>query len=667
MNSKLKGFLIFAVIAVFVGISAFLAKNGITFSGNKIVIEVVENSEMFYEAALKSLDKEKRELVLDVDGEEKVLLVKEGTEIEWMESLISDANMKFEFRYSEEDELLYFESINDILEGENFSKDIYELTKISGEEEKAYVFKNEEEELILDNRNVVNNVLAQLTDLNDEDLNKKYRITRNEVGRTTILSYETIRQGLDLKGGVRVVYEANDKAYKDEDLVKLASSVVSETVDVSKLRLAMSSMRKSDDDYDKFFKAFNGIKSEDDKLEIAKLLIKVSTENVNLQFINRETEDLTKKLNLANEDEIYIVEEIKNFSGLNISTSDMSAAIGVMRRRLDLKGYTEADIARQGERRIIVEIPGMSDPKAAIELLGKTAKLSFVDPEGTIVVTGEQVKVASVQLGPEGPYVNLVFTDEGTIAFAKATRENLNKRISIMLDDELISSPKVENRIDGGVAQITSSDFGYNNGEEAKKLAELINSGSIPFKLEVLEYSGVGATLGAEALASSVEAGKIGLMLVLVFMLLVYRLPGMLADLALVGYLAVMLLVLSIFNVTLTLPGIAGIILSVGMAVDANVIIFTRIKEELNAGKTTESAVKAGFRKALSAIIDGNMTTLISAGILYAYGTGPIKGFAQTLGLGIFVSMFTALVVTRFLLIAAVSLGIKNIKLYGGK
>ena len=233
----------------------------------------------------------------------------------------------------------------------------------------------------------------------------------------------------------------------------------------------------------------------------------------------------------------------------------------------------------------------------------------------------------------------------------------------IALDDQIISAPVVNSVITEGNAVIE----GVGAIEEADELAARIKAGALPFKLTPLQSNSVGAKLGASALETSLKAGFIGIILVLLFMLAVYRVPGLAADLALLFYCGAVVIILSLLQSTLTLPGIAGIILSVGMAVDANVIIFARIQEELNAGKTLRAAVDSGFSKAFSAILDGNVTTLIAAGVLYWIGTGLIKSFAQTLGIGILVSMFTALVVTRIILKQFVNLGLKNPKLYGAK
>jgi protein-export membrane protein SecD len=279
------------------------------------------------------------------------------------------------------------------------------------------------------------------------------------------------------------------------------------------------------------------------------------------------------------------------------------------------------------------------------------------------LVDGANVKDAGKAYQNNEVVVTLEFDSEGKEQFAQATKANLNKRIGIYMDEILLSNPTVNSAITDGSAVITG-DF---DADSAEALAAKIRAGSLPFSLNVINYNQVGARLGANSLSTSVKAGLIGIALVLLFMLIVYRVPGFVADVALVVYMGLVLVLLSLFQITLTLPGVAGIILSVGMAVDANVIIFERTKEEVRMGKSTKVAVRNGFAKAFSAILDGNVTTLITCAVLLWLGTGPIKGFAQTLALGIVISMFTALVVTRFVLYALIELGVNNPKLYGGK
>lgn len=361
---------------------------------------------------------------------------------------------------------------------------------------------------------------------------------------------------------------------------------------------------------------------------------------------------------------VYVVYEAEKDSP---TEEEMNSAVSMIQNRIDSKGWTEAEVFKEGTKRIRVEIPGVEDAETAINEIGQTAQLSFVDEEGNVLVHGKNVKDATKtmysQNGVSKVVVSLEFDNEGKEAFKQATAANIGKRLIILLDENIISAPTVNTEISDGKA-IIEGDF---TAETAGELADLIRAGSLPFNLTVLESNVVGARLGIDSLKSSLFAGIVGIGLVLLFMLLFYRASGFAADWALVIYLSVQLLLLNGLNITLTLPGIAGIILSVGMAVDANVIIFERIKEELNSGRTIKLALSNGFSRAFSAIIDSNITTLIACGILYWLGTGPIKGFAQTLMLGIVISMFTALVITRLILTAMVNAGLKNPKLYGGK
>ena len=363
---------------------------------------------------------------------------------------------------------------------------------------------------------------------------------------------------------------------------------------------------------------------------------------------------------------VYIVYEANTE---DVPTSEeMSAAVSMLQQRVEYKGYFDAEVSQEGNRRIRVEIPGVDDAAEVVEEIGEAAHLTFreVSDEGlpgAILVDGTNVKDATKAMQQGQIVVVIEFDEQGKNDFAMGTRANVGKRIGIYMDDMLISAPTVQQEINDGSAIIT----GQSTAEEAEDLAAKIRAGSLPFSLNALEYSSVGARLGADSLSTSVKAGAIGIIIVLLFMLVRYRLPGLAADLALVIYTAMMLIILSLFGLTLTLPGVAGIILGVGMAVDANVIIFERMKEEINAGKTVNTAIKNGFNKALSAIIDCNITTLIASFVLLWLGTGPIKGFAQTLILGILVSMFTALFVTRMILTALTGAGITNRKLFGGK
>lgn len=357
----------------------------------------------------------------------------------------------------------------------------------------------------------------------------------------------------------------------------------------------------------------------------------------------------------------------------NPSDDDMDTVVSMLRTRLDGQGYTEATLTRQGIDKVRVELPDVQDAQQAVETLGATAQLTFLDPDGNEVMTGQDVKNATAEYGQAGKnssagiatnnsyYISLELTDEGRDKFSEATGRLVGQPIYIMMDNVVLSAPNVNERIDSNTCVITG-DF---EADEAKALASNIKSGQLPFSLEQVEVRTVSATLGSEALGNAVKAGIIGLILVMLFMLLVYRLQGLMADLALAGYIGVVFIILANLHINLTLPGIAGIILSIGMAVDANVVIFERIKEELRLGKTVRSAVDAGFKRALSAVVDSNVTTIISAVILWLLGTGTIKGFGITLLIGIVVSMLSAIFVTKFLLKQMIGMNVKNTWFYG--
>ena len=357
----------------------------------------------------------------------------------------------------------------------------------------------------------------------------------------------------------------------------------------------------------------------------------------------------------------------------NPTDEQMDTVASMLRTRLDGLGYSEATVTRQGTNKVRVEIPSVSDPSEAAATLGSVAELKFVDYQGNEILKGSDVKNATAEYGPvdnmgtSQHYVTIEFTDEGARKFSEATAtaaslpEGQNV-IGIMMDETVISMPRVSEQINDTSCIIQGDDF---TAEEVNALASNIRSGQLPFSLNQAELRSVSATLGDTALSTSMKAGLIGTILVMIFMLLVYRLPGLLADIALVGYISIVGILLANLHVNLTLPGIAGIILAIGMAVDANVVIFERIKEELKLGKTVRSAVDAGFHRALSAVIDSNVTTIISAVILIFMGTGTIKGFGITLLIGVIVSMLSAIFITKLLLKQMIGMNVKNLWLYG--
>ena len=403
-----------------------------------------------------------------------------------------------------------------------------------------------------------------------------------------------------------------------------------------------------------------------------------------LAFCGLTITDSVKLYGITDEDGIVQGLDLKGGSTIvfraqadNPSDDDMSKVVNMMRARLDALGYSEATVDVQGSDKVRIEIPSVSDPEEAAERLGATAQLAFTDYQGNVILTGDQVESSSYEYGATDQtsksqyYVNLTFTEEGRTAFASATgtaaslASSGQNYISIMLDDDIIMSPRVSERIDSEGCIITGGGDGGFTRDEAKYYAEVISAGQLPFSLSRVEMRTVSATLGDTALQTSVNAAILGIILIMLFMLIVYRLPGLMADLALAAYIAVVLLILANFHITLTLPGIAGIILAIGMAVDANVVIFERIKEELRLGKTVRSSIDAGFNRALSAVIDANVTTIIAAVILWVLGTGTIKGFGITLFIGTVVSMLSAVFLTKFLLKQTVGMNIKNLWLYG--
>ena len=347
------------------------------------------------------------------------------------------------------------------------------------------------------------------------------------------------------------------------------------------------------------------------------------------------------------------------------SAEEMNDTIYKLQKRVE--GYsTEAQVYPQGDDRINIEIPGVTDANAILEELGKSGSLSFQDMSGNELLSGTDIKTAEAKaykdnLNNTDYEVALTLTDEGAEKFAEATAANIGSRIAIVYDGETISAPTVQTAITNGNAAITNME----SYESAEQLASTIRIGSLKVELEEIQSKVVGAQLGVDAIRTSLLAGIIGFALVVIFMIIMYRLPGVAAGIALTSYVGITLGLLNAFEITLTLPGIAGIILGIGMAVDANVIIFARIREEIGAGKSVKGAIKTGFQKALSAILDGNITTLIAAIILSLKGSGSVKGFAHTLALSIVVSMFTALVITRLVMNAFYALGLQDAKLYG--
>ena len=384
----------------------------------------------------------------------------------------------------------------------------------------------------------------------------------------------------------------------------------------------------------------------------------------------------------------------------NPSESEMKDTIYKLQKRVE-QYSTESSVYQEGDDRINIEIPGVSNANEILDELGQPGSLYFIaqtgsdgtpnyeqvnstgdaakdyqlkksleelEADGSLVLTGSDVKSAKAETmenqttKAKENIVSLVFTKDGTKKFADATTKafEAQESIGIYYDGSFVSVPNVNNAIENGEAQITGSM----SFEEADALASTIRIGGLKLELEELRSNVVGAQLGEQAISTSLKAGAIGLAIVFLFMIFVYYLPGLASGLALLIYTELVIVILNAFNVTLTLPGIAGIILGIGMAVDANVIIFARVKEEMERGKSVRNALKTGFQKAMSAIVDGNVTTLIAAAVLWVKGSGTVKGFAQTLAIGIIVSMFTALVITRMIIYAFYAVGLRSEKLY---
>lgn len=384
-------------------------------------------------------------------------------------------------------------------------------------------------------------------------------------------------------------------------------------------------------------------------------------------------------LDLAGGTSITYVAEGKD--GNTVNSSGMEGMLEVMRNRLDNAGYTEALAYLYGDDMLVVELPAVEDPTATAANLMQTADLKFyIHGQTNAALTGDDVDSADWGYVPDEKtgeityVVDLTLTSEGAKKFAEATKYCAQNKttLDIYVDGVAVSTPSVSSEysstgITGGKAQISGSF----TAETAKTLANNIDAGALAYTLTVDNQMSVPASLGSNALRISLMAGAIGLLLVILFMSAYYRIPGVWASIALVCYMALFFLVLAIGQFNLTLTGIAGIVLSIGMAVDANVVIFERMKEELGAGKSVRSAIKSGYKRALWAILDANITTIIACVVLYFFGTGTIRGFATTLAIGVIISLFTALVITRALLYLGVGMGISSTKAYkvgfGGK
>ncbi|WP_291259400.1 protein translocase subunit SecD [Fusobacterium sp.] len=374
------------------------------------------------------------------------------------------------------------------------------------------------------------------------------------------------------------------------------------------------------------------------------------------------------KLGLDLKGGVYVVLEAVPEEGVTIDSEAMDRLIEVLDRRINGLGVAESVVQKAGDTKVIVELPGISNTEDAIKMIGKTALLEFriMNPDGTLgetLLTGGALKKADVSYDNLGrPQIQFEMNQDGAIKFAEITRNNIGKQLAITLDGTIQTAPMINSEIPSGSGVIT----GNYTVEEAKATATLLNAGALPVKAEIVETRTVGASLGDESIAQSKKAAMFAMGLIGIFMIVFYRLPGVVADIALVIFGLTTFGALNFIDATLTLPGIAGLILSAGMAVDANVIIFERIKEELRLGNTVINGINTGFSKGFVAIFDSNLTTLIITTILFTFGTGPVKGFAVTLTIGTLASMFTAITITKILLLTFVNVfNLKKPELFG--
>jgi len=375
-------------------------------------------------------------------------------------------------------------------------------------------------------------------------------------------------------------------------------------------------------------------------------------------------EDIGIKRGLDIAGGLYVLLEAVETGDEEIDADAIERTVAVIRMRVDELGVAEPVITSQGKNRIRIELPDIDDPEKAREIIGRTARLSFVDPEGEEVLTGANLRRVQAMRDPSEPepFISLELDKEGTKSFAEATGEFYGQKIYILLDGEVISDPVVNAVITDGQARIT----GRYTFEEAAELALLLRSGSLPVELKEQESRLVGPTLGRRTMDVSIYAAAAGLVAVLLYMIIFYRFAGFISGIALLFYLTLVLGALTLLPTTLTLPGIAGLILSIGMAVDANVLIFERIKEELRSGRTVHRAMENGFQQAFRTILDSNVTTIIATVVLFALASGPVRGFAVTLFIGVICSMFTAVTLTRSLMRLAFQAGLMRSSRYVG-
>lgn len=398
--------------------------------------------------------------------------------------------------------------------------------------------------------------------------------------------------------------------------------------------------------------------------------------NINGKTIIKSVKDIKTGLDISGG--VTIVYQAKSDDGTTISQEDLKKSEAVIRNRLEAKNIFDYIVRSDvSNGQISVEIPAdindtSKDPLEAVEGLDKTAKIEFRDPDGNVLLSGDDIESAKYSEDPTdntglpSPHVVLTFSEEGTKKFAEATEKLVGKTISIYLDEEEITSPTVSSKIDSNTAVITMGGEDYSQKKaDATEYAMLIDSGTLPFNLEVVSKEFVGPYIGQQALEVSIKAGIVAFVIICLTMIIFYRLPGFVSSVALIAYVAIILLIMSTTGISLTLPGIAGLILSIGMAVDANVIIFERFSDEIKNKLSPVKAFEKSFKTAMTAIIDGNVTTFAVAILLYIFGIGPIKGFGIVLAIGVVVSLFTAVIVTKYLLKQFLPLANKTHFLFG--
>lgn len=356
------------------------------------------------------------------------------------------------------------------------------------------------------------------------------------------------------------------------------------------------------------------------------------------------------------------VSVLQEIVGEDVSKETLQRTRELLALRVNKFGLSEPVVTVEGDRRIRVDLAGSFDSDDVVKTLTSTGQLNFKDSEGNVLLTGSDVKNANAVLTQEGKaIIQLKFTPEGTKKFADATRNNLGKTIEISMDDQVLTNPVVNAEINEGEAIIE----GTRSFEEANRIASIIQSGALPVTLNTISINKVGPTLGSEAIPNTVKAGIIGFVLIFIIMFVRYKLPGIIATLSLVIYMLMFLYVFSLIQAVLTLPGIAGILLTLGMAIDANILIFERIREELIKGKSVKISIKIGFDRAMNSILDSNITTIIAGLVLYFVGTGGVKGFATTLLIGIVLSMFSSIVITKFMIKLVYNMGLRSKGSYG--